>query len=1433
MKNSNIKKILAAITSAAIVVSAAATWVNAEPDLSGGEAASSGYETTVPEDETTAPGNETTAPGEETTAPGDETTVPGEETPAPSDETTVPGEETTVPGDETTVPGEETTAPPAPENGAAALPLPSDAEPADYGIMPIADDFINVSEFGDEVFQTYLRNHHSSGGLITISSVLKIDINGTDEDGIYAGITKLEGIEKLTALQDLICNRTALGNFILDGHQKLENITLDNSVQLETVNVSGCPKLKYIHISIGDPTIENGGENLKSVTLENLPALDTLNVYNYHFNDFGKFHFDPITAKALEALYVGTTEIKTLDTRPFENLTTLSCYNNHIVSLDLSKNTQLTNFDAHNNTYDMGVIKDGADFLAKLTAYDKNFSVDNVISWGPNANYEDGTLTIERGANSIQYTYKCREGGNGGTLTFQPTINFKMIEHEGRDHIDIENDNADVKFDKDLVYLESKGLLKVDNNNSNVIILDSGDYYLSDHLDLGGKTITINANSTVNLCLNGYELKASAINVYGGTLSIFDCKGKNDERDKDGCILLRTNINVKDNSTLNLYAGNIEHNVDGSDTNGVILGYNILNDNFNNYFNMYGGRISGFSNGVSFIYNSYYSNYTNSFCMFGGEISRNNNNGVYVNGSRNPLNGTYSGKFEMSGGRITGNGGNSTNDDRNNNGVYVSGSQFTMSGGEISGNNNNGVSVNGGKFTMDNGEISQNKNNGVLFSSGTFTMINGKIIKNAECGINANTDFDFVSGTISESKIGISASYGNNIRMSGGTISACTTGLEINSGRLNMYSGTITGNTTGALLNNGTFFMTAGEITGNDKGVDFGANSSATFEVTEEPVIFGNNTSGKEVNVYLPQGQYIRILNGVRGVAKIGFTTEEKPTVIPSKEKVYAAKHPYSSYVSDTNLYFISDDKNYESKSNETEPYDVYIEAPKGFLTVTNTVTGNGNINQNFPFELSLDDTSITGTVQDDKGNNIAFAAGKTTFDLKHGESITIPLPAGIGYTVEETESYGHIAIPTNYDGKIVQNGTNTAAFTNYMGPSGTLTVSKTVTGTGGDQTKPFTFNVSYSMDGEENTVKFTLKHGEHRDIRLPAEAVYTVTESDNEGYTVTRTGETGTIIKDQTSTAAFTNHKDKLGNLTVSKTVTGTGGDQTKPFTFTVKLTDGSGSPVSGTFGDVEFNADGTATFTLKHGESIAATRLPAGITYTVTEEDPGSDYTVSKSGASGTIEEDGSHNAVFVNTYAPKGSLTVVKTVTGIGGDTTKPFTFTVKLTDGSGSPVSGIFGDVEFNADGTATFTLKHGESKTFTGIPEGVKYTVSESGNEGYTVTKTGETDTISKDKAAAAVFTNHKNNAQEPAPGDNDQDPTPTPPTGSDNTGNYENPGYSGNHGDTNEGEDVSHGAGIFADGELLKTAPRVGIAAVVSIIAVLAAILRKRSRTDR
>ena len=129
------------------------------------------------------------------------------------------------------------------------------------------------------------------------------------------------------------------------------------------------------------------------------------------------------------------------------------------------------------------------------------------------------------------------------------------------------------------------------------------------------------------------------------------------------------------------------------------------------------------------------------------------------------------------------------------------------------------------------------------------------------------------------------------------------------------------------------------------------------------------------------------------------------------------------------------------------------------------------------------------------------------------------------------------------------------------------------------------------------------------------------------------------------------------------------------------------------------------------------------------------------------------------FPNTYSA-GTLNITKTVTGTLGDKTKLFDFSVTFTapeeKTAKSTISYVDGTetktLTFGEDGkaTATFKLNDAASITFTNIPAGVTYTVTESdySAEGYT-TKVGENETNKAEGTITAAeqtaaFTNTKN-----------------------------------------------------------------------------------------
>ncbi|MDO4294333.1 MAG: Cna B-type domain-containing protein [Eubacteriales bacterium] len=124
------------------------------------------------------------------------------------------------------------------------------------------------------------------------------------------------------------------------------------------------------------------------------------------------------------------------------------------------------------------------------------------------------------------------------------------------------------------------------------------------------------------------------------------------------------------------------------------------------------------------------------------------------------------------------------------------------------------------------------------------------------------------------------------------------------------------------------------------------------------------------------------------------------------------------------------------------------------------------------------------------------------------------------------------------YTGRIEANGENSWKLTNTL-DYGNLTVSKTVTGKDGETDREFHFRVTLGKDtitgmfGEmtfkKGIAEFTLKHGQSITAKgLPAGTTYTVEEKEanQNGYTTTASGTTGTIPAKETAKVTFTNKK-------------------------------------------------------------------------------------------------------------------------------------------------------------------------------------------------------------------------------------------------------------------------------------------------------------------
>ena len=218
------------------------------------------------------------------------------------------------------------------------------------------------------------------------------------------------------------------------------------------------------------------------------------------------------------------------------------------------------------------------------------------------------------------------------------------------------------------------------------------------------------------------------------------------------------------------------------------------------------------------------------------------------------------------------------------------------------------------------------------------------------------------------------------------------------------------------------------------------------------------------------------------------------------------------------------------------------IEGPKGELTISKVVNGLPTeiLPASFVFEIrkvgNVEEVVESVTVEREENGN---TYKPKTVKLPHGE-----------YSVAEKEvdiqGYS-LRITSDIPARIVTVSDTPATITFYntyeqLPPNtGTLTVKKTVSGGGADYNNAFTFTVKLEESGDTHNdevtyggvtfingvATFTLKHNESKTIKgIPAGYTYTVTEIDNAGYTVTMSGNTGTIKAGETSTAAFNNYK-------------------------------------------------------------------------------------------------------------------------------------------------------------------------------------------------------------------------------------------------------------------------------------------------------------------
>ena len=263
----------------------------------------------------------------------------------------------------------------------------------------------------------------------------------------------------------------------------------------------------------------------------------------------------------------------------------------------------------------------------------------------------------------------------------------------------------------------------------------------------------------------------------------------------------------------------------------------------------------------------------------------------------------------------------------------------------------------------------------------------------------------------------------------------------------------------------------------------------------------------------------------------------------------------------------------------------------------------------------------------------------------------------------------------------------------------------------------------------------------------------------------------TPVITKNGSSVDAMSfDNTSKTGSLSISKVVEGaTAAAQGKDFHLRLSLKDGSGNTLHGSYPYATYDAQGNAvdgasgqvgdggTISLKDGQHVVLTGLPANAAYEVQEVDVPNGFTLTSSeGTTGTITPEGSSEASFRNAYKTYGSVTLEATKV-FKGASLADGQFAFELRDAAGHTMQTAHND----ANGKVTFSpisySASDDGKTFTyrivevndGQP-GVTYDthtclvevrVADDGAGNLTTTTTYKTDSLFGLDGSNNTFTN--------------------------------------------------------------------------------------------
>ena len=232
-------------------------------------------------------------------------------------------------------------------------------------------------------------------------------------------------------------------------------------------------------------------------------------------------------------------------------------------------------------------------------------------------------------------------------------------------------------------------------------------------------------------------------------------------------------------------------------------------------------------------------------------------------------------------------------------------------------------------------------------------------------------------------------------------------------------------NACGALFIRGNRSERGGGI-GSNGGVVMGESDKAYSLTVTKAWADAEEALQTSVTVYLKVGDSVLdavVLNAENGWTA-SFTGLPDPSSLADGLAYSVAENPVPAFfepiLSEPSL-------DEETKTISITLTNRYI--PHGDLTVSKIISGSAaDAAEAFPFTVVLDDETIEGVYGD-----MTFAGGVASFTLRGGETVTaVGLPAGVGYTVTETDSGGYEAEARGATGVIADGQTAQAVFSNH-----------------------------------------------------------------------------------------------------------------------------------------------------------------------------------------------------------------------------------------------------------------------------------------------------------------------------------------------------------------------------------------------------------------